>query len=52
MTGDRDDPGYDSEDARASRRENRNWGCGADLIGCGVDLTVLLIFVPAAIWLL
>jgi hypothetical protein len=42
----------DSEDARASRREDRAFGCGMEAIGCGFDLALVALLVPLAFCLL
>ncbi len=46
-----DEEEEDSEDARASRREDRVWGCDWDLIGCGFDLAILLL-IPLGVLLI
>jgi hypothetical protein len=38
-----------SEDEKASRREDRVWGCGADALGCGCDVLILVTALPVAV---
>jgi hypothetical protein len=41
----------ESEDEKASRREDRACGCGLEAVGCGCEGVLAMILIPAAILL-
>ena len=40
----------ESEDENASRREDRFWGCGGDLVGCGCQGMLGLAIIPLVLF--